>query len=87
MATGLPVIATAVGGNAELVDHGRTGEIVPADDIEAMAAALIRIADDPARARALGRAGREEVERRFSLQAMVGAYEGLYAGHRTSTRA
>ena len=78
MASGLPVIATAVGGNAELVAHGRTGTIVPSDDTEAMAQALLRLAADPARAAAMGREGRVEVERRFSLQAMVAAYQGLY---------
>ena len=78
MATGLPVIATRVGGNAELVDHGRTGEVVPADDVDALAQALVRMATDPARAAAMGRAGRAEEERRFSLQAMVAAYQGLY---------
>lgn len=78
MATGLPVLATAVGGNPELVTAGRTGELVPAGDVEAMAQALLRLANEPDRARAMGRAGREEVERRFSLQAMVAAYQGLY---------
>lgn len=78
MATGLPVIATGVGGNAELVDHGRTGEIVPAADPEAMAQSLVRMAGDPARAAAIGLEGRAEVERRFSLQAMVSAYQDLY---------
>jgi sugar transferase (PEP-CTERM/EpsH1 system associated) len=78
MASGLPVIATGVGGNAELVTHGRNGEIVPPDDVEALAQALLRLAADPARAAAMGREGRAEVERRFSLQAMVEAYQGLY---------
>lgn len=78
MATGLPVLATAVGGNPELVTNGRTGVLVPVSDAEAMAGALLRLANDPDRARAMGRAGRAEVERRFSLQAMVAAYQGLY---------
>jgi glycosyltransferase involved in cell wall biosynthesis len=78
MATALPVIATRVGGNAELVDDGRTGEVVPPDDVEALAQALVRMAVDPAHAAAMGRAGRTEVERRFSLQAMVAAYQALY---------
>lgn len=78
MATALPVVATRVGGNAELVDHGRTGEVVPSDDVDALAQALVRMATDPARAAAMGLAGRAEVERRFSLQAMVAAYQGLY---------
>jgi len=79
MASGLPVVATRVGGNAELVDHGRTGEVVPSDDVQAMAQALVRMATDPARAAAMGRAGRAEVERRFSLQAVVAAYQALYS--------
>ncbi len=78
MATALPVIATRVGGNAELVDDGLTGELVPPDDVDALAQALVRMATDPARAAAMGRAGRAEVERRFSLQAMVAAYQALY---------
>jgi sugar transferase (PEP-CTERM/EpsH1 system associated) len=78
MATGLPVVATAVGGNPELVQAGQTGDLVPADDVDAMAQALLRMAGGPAHAQALGRAGRAEVERRFSLQSMVAAYQGLY---------
>ena len=78
MATGLPVIAAQVGGNAELVRHGHTGEVVPSDDVEALAQALVRMASDPSRATAMGLAGRAEVERRFSLQAMVAAYHDLY---------
>ena len=78
MSAGLPVIATAVGGNAELVDEGRTGEIVPAGDAEALAQTLVRMAADRGRASDMGRAGRAEVERRLSLQAMVAAYQCLY---------
>lgn len=78
MATGLPVIATGVGGNAELVGHGRTGVIVPAADPDAMAGALLEMADSPARSTAMGLEGRAEAERRFSLQAMVSAYQALY---------
>jgi sugar transferase (PEP-CTERM/EpsH1 system associated) len=78
MASGLPVVATAVGGNPELVAAGRTGELVPSGDVEAMAQALLRLASDPQRARALGQAGRAEVEKRFSLQSMVSAYQALY---------
>ena len=78
MATGLPVLATDVGGNADLVVDGQTGCIVPAGDVEALAAALVRMATDPPRAAAMGRAGRTRVEHHFSLPAMVAAYQGLY---------
>jgi len=78
MATGLPVVATAVGGNAELVNGGVTGYIVPPADTPAMARALVQLADDPAVAAGQGQAGRAEVERRFSLPAMVAAYQRQY---------
>lgn len=78
MATGLPVIATRVGGNPELVAADRTGWLVPPSDVEAMATAIVAAAREPDQARAFGRAGRAEVERRFSMGAMVAAYQGLY---------
>ena len=78
MASGLPVLATAVGGNAELIVAGQTGELVPVGDGEAMAVALLRLAADPVRATAQGRAGRQRVVQHFSLPAMVGAYQALY---------
>ena len=78
MATALPVLATRVGGNAELVAEGETGDIVPAGDVEALAAALIRLSTDPVRAATMGRAGRVRVEKLFSLPAMVQAYRDLY---------
>ncbi len=78
MATGLPVLATTVGGNADLVEDGVTGELVPPADVEAMARGLVRLAQDPARAATLGLAGRVAVEARFSLQAMIAAYRRVY---------
>ncbi|MBK9135254.1 MAG: TIGR03088 family PEP-CTERM/XrtA system glycosyltransferase [Betaproteobacteria bacterium] len=80
MASGLPVLATAVGGNAELVSARRTGLIVPAGDAAAMADGLARWATQPDAARSLGRAGRVRAMQRFSLQAMVDAYLALYRG-------
>lgn len=78
MSSALPVIATDVGGNAELVAHGRSGEIVPPSNIDAMSAALVRMASNVAGAAAMGCEGRVLVEQRFSLPAMVAAYQGLY---------
>jgi sugar transferase (PEP-CTERM/EpsH1 system associated) len=78
MATGLPIIATRVGGNPELVEEGRTALLVPADDPRAMAAAMTVYTDDAAKRAAHGAAGRVLAEARFSLEAMVGAYVRIY---------
>jgi sugar transferase (PEP-CTERM/EpsH1 system associated) len=78
MASGLPVVATDVGGNAELVDEGSTGLIVPPADPQALAAAIGRLASDPGRAAAMGRAGRTRAVGQFSLEAMVARYQGIY---------
>lgn len=78
MATGLPVVATDVGGNAELLVDGETGALVPAADPRALAEQLVAHARDPEAARRAGRAGRERAERLFSLSSMVERYRALY---------
>ena len=78
MASGLPVVATRVGGNAELVDDGATGALVPSGDVEALAQAMLRYAREPDLARSHGHAGRARAERLFSLDAMVAKYTALY---------
>mgnify|MGYP000075102857 CR=1 FL=1 len=78
MASGLPVLATAVGANPQLVDEGRTGYVVPAGNPDALANGLLRLASDPNRAKAMGEQGRAEVEKRFSLASMVAGYEAVY---------
>jgi len=78
MACGLPVVATTVGGNSELVDAGITGTLVPPTDLEAMARALLTYYQDSARVRAHGAAGRAKIEARFSIEAMVRGYLGVY---------
>lgn len=80
MACGLPVLATAVGGNADLVEDGVSGQIVPPGDVGALAAGLCRWAQDAPARRAAGAAGRTRVLERFSLQAMVDAYRRVYEG-------
>jgi len=85
MATGLPVIATHVGGNPEVVEDDVTGLLVPPRDATALAEAMVSIARDPARAAAMGRAGRARAERHFEVGQMVRTYERMYmevlAGH------
>ena len=78
MATGLPVIATNVGGNGELVEAGITGELVPAGDPHALAQPMLTYARDRDAAKTAGRNGRARIEREFSLEAMLGRYRGLY---------
>ena len=78
MASALPVIATAVGGNADLVLAGQTGEIVPAGDPEQMAQRLAALASDPGGALRMGEAGRQRVLQTFSMRAMVDAYCSVY---------
>jgi glycosyltransferase involved in cell wall biosynthesis len=78
MAAGLPVVASAVGGLLDLIDHGRTGLLVPVDDAGALAAAIDQLAADPARAAQLGATAREDVIDRYSFDRMVRSFEGLY---------
>lgn len=93
MRAGLPMIVTDVGGNAEAVVDGETGIVVPPADPAALAAALLRVAEDPALRRKLGDAGRERVATQFTLDACVAKYRALYdellasSGRRATSRA
>ncbi|HET8831082.1 MAG TPA: glycosyltransferase [Casimicrobiaceae bacterium] len=78
MATGLPVIATDVGGNPELVEEGITGHLLPARDSDALGHALVRFAGAAGESLTMGRAGRQRAERFFSLDGMVADYTALY---------
>jgi glycosyltransferase involved in cell wall biosynthesis len=80
MATGLPVLATAVGGNPELVQAGVTGTLVPRDDPESMARALRAYADSKELCRRHGVEARRTIERKFGMEAMVDAYMAVYDG-------
>lgn len=79
MASGLPVIATRVGGNPELVDHDVTGMLVSPRSAEALAAAFDRYLSDPGLIRKHGEAGRQRALHDFSLERMFGAYDSLYS--------
>jgi glycosyltransferase involved in cell wall biosynthesis len=78
MAAGLPVIASAVGGLVDLIDHGRTGLLTAPGDSASLASALQYLIDDRERAMAIGRAARAEVQRRYSFDRMIAAFEDLY---------
>jgi sugar transferase (PEP-CTERM/EpsH1 system associated) len=78
MASGLPVLATAVGGNPELVEPGVTGTLVPRNDPESMARAMRVYAESAELCRRHGSAARRAVEQRFGMEAMVNAYMAVY---------
>lgn len=78
MASGLPMIATDVGGNPSLVASGATGLLVPARAPGRLAEAMLALAADPALRHRMGEAARQRVEREFSLAAMVRAFDQAY---------
>jgi glycosyltransferase involved in cell wall biosynthesis len=71
MASGRPVVCTAVGGVSEIVAHGTTGYLVPAHDPAQVAAQLMRVLADPQEARVMGLAGRDRVQSEFTLDRSV----------------
>lgn len=79
MACETPVVASAVGGIVEVVEDGKTGLLVEPGRPDELAAALRRVLDDPARGRAMGRAGRRRVEERFSWASVAERTEQMYA--------
>lgn len=78
MALGRPVVATAVGGNGELVIPGETGLLIPPDDDASLAQALGALLDDPERAERMGAKGRECVEREFQMEQIVEQFVRLW---------
>ena len=78
MASGLPVLATAVGGNPELIEAGVTGTLVPRNDAESMARAMRAYVESAELCKRHGSEARREVERRFGMEAMVNAYVAVY---------
>lgn len=80
MARGLPVVATRVGGNPEVIVEGQTGVMVPLDDPASLAQAILSIRSRPDAAREMGLAGRRRVQEHFEIRGMVAQYERLYLG-------
>jgi len=80
MAVGLPVVATDVGGNSEVVVDGESGLLVPAADAPALAAAVVKLLQSPELASEMAQAGRRRVAERYPESAMVRRLEDLYLG-------
>lgn len=78
MALRRPVVATAVGGVPEMIEHERTGLLVPARDPGALAAAIVRLLTDHPLADTLARAGHDVVHARFCLETMLRAVSAIY---------
>jgi len=78
MATGLPVIATNVGGNPSNVIDKETGLLVESDNISELSNALKKLISDEAMRKRLGNNGRDRVTRLFSLSSMVNGYQNVY---------
>jgi len=78
MAAGLPVVATEVGGVPEIVEHGKTGLLVPPGSEEALYCAVQRLASDPALRQQLAMAGRNRVSTDFTIDSMIERIEALY---------
>jgi glycosyltransferase involved in cell wall biosynthesis len=78
LAVGLPTVATRVGGNAEIIQDGKTGLLVPPEDSSALAEAILRLLRDPGFAAILGKDGREYVAAEFSFQKMIEKTDQLY---------
>jgi starch synthase len=79
MACETPVVASAVGGILEVVEDGKTGVLVEPGRPDVLAAAIRSVLDDPARGRAMGRAGRLRVEAQFSWASVAERTRDVYA--------
>jgi 2-deoxystreptamine N-acetyl-D-glucosaminyltransferase/2-deoxystreptamine glucosyltransferase len=77
-ARGVPVIASAVGAIPEAVRDGATGLLVPPGDVEALAAAMLRLTDDPALASELSRNAREWVDQLPDWRRLAATVAGVY---------
>jgi len=75
---GRPVVATRTGGLSEVVLDGRTGIVVPVDDVEAMADAMVQLLGDRDLAIKLGRNAADSARNRFGLESFIANYDDLY---------
>jgi glycosyltransferase involved in cell wall biosynthesis len=82
MACGIPVVATDAGGMREQIVDGISGRLVPREDTQALARALVEVCADAEARRRLGEGGRQRVRERFSLRAMADKYVEVLLGTR-----
>jgi glycosyltransferase involved in cell wall biosynthesis len=80
MASALPVVATAVGGNPEIIVQEETGLLVPPGNPEKMAQAILQLLNDKNKTRLMGQRGCERVRRKFNVDKMVSEYQQIYEG-------
>ena len=78
MATGLPCVASGIGGNTDLIQDHQTGRLVAEPKPEAWAATLIELLENPSLARSLGARARDRIDQEFSLRVVVDRYIPLY---------
>lgn len=74
MASGLPIVATAIAGSEELVREGENGHLVPADDVDGLATALTRMLTQPETRRAMGHASRARIEQEYTWTRVAAGY-------------
>jgi glycosyltransferase involved in cell wall biosynthesis len=79
MAASLPVVATEVGGNAEAVQDGVSGIIVPSEDVAALSAAILQLLSDPSKAAQMGSEGKRLAAERFTTDAMMKQITSVYS--------
>ena len=78
MAAGLPVVASDVDGNGELVVNGSTGILIPSGDAKALTGTIISMAENKQRAREMGIKGKQRILEHFTFNKMMENYENLY---------
>lgn len=78
MSSGLPVIATDVGADIELINHDSEGYLVSQGDVESLAGYMVKLGNDQSLLLRMGKNAREKVIKSYSLNKMISSYRGLY---------
>jgi glycosyltransferase involved in cell wall biosynthesis len=79
-ATGVPIVASRVGGIPEIIQDGVNGLLVPPDDVQGLTSAVVRLLQDPEKGSAMGQAGRRLIQEEFSIEKMVEGNLRVYHG-------